>query len=71
MKARKRISSKQFDAAFDAGENVAAHLDVTRATRPGHRQQRLSVDAPPGWWSGSTVRRGGWASERTPPTQTR
>lgn len=45
-KPGKRISTQQFDAAFDAGKDIAAHLDVTEAKRPGHTSQRLSVDAP-------------------------
>src|SRR5262249_12529133 len=46
MKGRKTISSKQFDAAFDAGDDVSTHLDTRKARRPGLEQQRLSVDAP-------------------------
>jgi hypothetical protein len=45
--ARKRIiTTEAFDAKFDAGEDIAAHLDTARAARPGHRPLRLSVDAP-------------------------
>jgi hypothetical protein len=46
MKGRKMLSSRQFDAKFDAGEDVTPHLDMERARRPGQRPQRLSVDAP-------------------------
>jgi hypothetical protein len=46
MKPRRAISSKQFDAKFDAGEDVTSHLDLARARRPGQKPQRLSVDAP-------------------------
>jgi hypothetical protein len=46
MVRRKVISSEQLDAAFDAGKDVSAHLDVARGRRPGLEQQRLSVDAP-------------------------
>lgn len=46
MKARKPIPSKQFDAKFNAGEDITPHLDTARAQRPGQKPQRLSVDAP-------------------------
>jgi hypothetical protein len=39
MKARK------FDEQFDRGEDVTAHLDLTRARRPG-LVQRVNVDFP-------------------------
>jgi hypothetical protein len=40
MKARK------FDEQFDRGEDVTAHLDLTRARRPGLVQRRVNVDFP-------------------------
>lgn len=48
MKSRKTrtLSSDAFDKAFDAGEDIARHLDVAKARRPGLESQRLSVDAP-------------------------
>jgi len=47
MKAKKGlVTAAVFDAAFDAGDDVAGHLDVARARRPGLEPQRLSVDAP-------------------------
>jgi hypothetical protein len=48
MKSRKTrsLSTDAFDKAFDAGEDIARHLDVTKARRPGLESQRLSVDAP-------------------------
>jgi hypothetical protein len=30
----------------DAGEDVSPHLDLTKATRPGRRVQRVNVDFP-------------------------
>jgi len=32
--------------AFDAGKNVSRHLDLSKARRPGHEQQRVNVDFP-------------------------
>ena len=46
MARKKTITTEEFDAKFDAGEDVSVHLDASRATRPGHRPLRLSVDAP-------------------------
>jgi hypothetical protein len=46
MKARRPLSTRQFDAKFDAGEDITPHLDMGRARRPGQKPQRLSVDAP-------------------------
>ena len=40
------MKARDFDKAFDAGEDVTRHLDVSRARRPGHEQQRVNVDFP-------------------------
>ena len=46
MKAKTRLTSKTFDARFDAGGDITPQLDRAKATRPGRVAQRLSVDAP-------------------------
>jgi hypothetical protein len=40
------MKARDFDKAFDAGKDVTRHLDVSRARRPGHEQQRVNVDFP-------------------------
>jgi hypothetical protein len=30
----------------DAGEDLSVHLDLAKATRPGHEVQRVNVDFP-------------------------
>lgn len=40
------MKSKQFDAAFDRGEDITSALDVTRARRPQLEQRRVNVDFP-------------------------
>ena len=41
----KKISAEEFDAAFDAGEDITPHLDFDRATRPGYIERRRQVQA--------------------------
>jgi hypothetical protein len=43
---KKYITAAEFDEQFDAGEDVSAHYDVEKATRPGLEQRRVSVDFP-------------------------
>ena len=45
-KHRKKITAKEFDRKFDAGEDVSAYLDFSRATRPAHAKNRVNVDIP-------------------------
>ena len=40
------MKAKEFDAKFDAGEDVSKHLDLSKARRPGHEQKRVNVDFP-------------------------
>ena len=40
------LSAARLDAMYDAGENLTAHLDLARATRPGRQTQRVNVDFP-------------------------
>ncbi len=44
-KAR-RISAARLDAMHDAGADLSAHMDLTRASRPGRTVQRVNVDFP-------------------------
>ncbi len=44
MKAR--VKAKDFDRKFDRGEDVSAHLDLSKARRPGEDQRRVNVDFP-------------------------
>ena len=45
MKAKK-IKAHDFDAKFDAGEDISAYLDLAKARRPGREQRRVNVDLP-------------------------
>lgn len=40
------MKAKEFDRKFDAGQDISADLDVSRAQRPGQRQRRVNVDFP-------------------------
>ena len=40
------MKAKELDAKFDAGEDIAAYLDLSRTRRPGHEQKRVNVDFP-------------------------
>ncbi len=40
------MKSREFDSAFDRGEDVTAALDMTRARRPQQAQRRVNVDFP-------------------------
>ena len=40
------MKAREFDKKFDAGEDVTRHLDLSKARRPGHAQQRVNVDFP-------------------------
>ena len=43
---RKKMSAATLDAMHDAGVNLSAHMDLTKATRPGRAVQRVNVDFP-------------------------
>ena len=43
---KKYITAEEFDAQFDAGEDLSAHYDLEQAVRPGLEQRRVSVDFP-------------------------
>ena len=40
------MKAKRLDAKFDAGEDITAHLDLSKASRLGHLQRRVNVDFP-------------------------
>ena len=40
------MKARDFDKKFDAGDDVSRHLDLSKARRPGHAQQRVNVDFP-------------------------
>jgi len=40
------MKAKTFDAQFDQGKDVTAHLDLSRARRPGEEPRRVNVDFP-------------------------
>lgn len=39
-------TSKDFDQAFDSGEDILDDLDLSTARRPGEEQKRVNVDFP-------------------------
>ena len=40
------MKAKEFDRKFESGKNVMAHLDLSKAIRPGQGQKRVNVDFP-------------------------
>ena len=42
----KRMSAASLDALHDAGVDLAAHMDLASARRPGREVQRVNVDFP-------------------------
>lgn len=40
------MKARDFDAAFDDGNDVTEHLDVSRAIRPNREIKRVNVDFP-------------------------
>jgi hypothetical protein len=40
------LGAAHLDEMHDAGEDLSAHLDLERATRPGREVQRVNVDFP-------------------------
>ena len=42
----KTLTAEEFDARFDAGEDMTPHMDWERARRPGRDVQRVNVDFP-------------------------
>ena len=42
------MKAKDFDAAFDDGEDITSQLDLSKKRRPELKQKRVNVDFP-GW----------------------
>jgi hypothetical protein len=42
----KALSAAELDAMHDAGADLSAHMDLSKATRPGRAVQRVNVDFP-------------------------
>jgi hypothetical protein len=42
----KALSAAELDARHDAGVDLSAHMDLTKAARPGRAVQRVNVDFP-------------------------
>ncbi len=40
------MKAKKFDTDFDAGKDVSAALDLSKARRPKQAQKRVNVDFP-------------------------
>ena len=40
------MKAKDFDEAFEDGEDISRELDLTRARRPRHDIKRVNVDFP-------------------------
>ncbi len=40
------MKAKEFDRAFDEGEDITRQLDLTKARRPEQEQKRVNVDFP-------------------------
>lgn len=42
----KALSASELDAMHDASVDLSAHIDLTKAVRPGRAVQRVNVDFP-------------------------
>lgn len=40
------MKASEFDAKFDAGENISAAVDWSKAKRPNDQAKRVNVDFP-------------------------
>jgi hypothetical protein len=40
------ISADEFDRRFDEGEDMADHVDWSKAARPGREMKRVNLDMP-------------------------
>ena len=40
------MKAEDLDRKFDQGENITAHLDLSKAVRPNQTQKRVNVDFP-------------------------
>lgn len=46
MKQTNKITAKEFDRRFEAGEDISEFVDWKSARRPGREAQRVNVDFP-------------------------
>jgi hypothetical protein len=46
MSTKPTITTEEFDRAFDDGEDVLHHFDLTQARRPNLEPRRVTVDLP-------------------------
>jgi hypothetical protein len=42
----KKVSATEFDAKFDAGDDISDFVDWSRMRRPGREVRRVNVDFP-------------------------
>src|SRR5262245_31210777 len=42
----KPLAAARLDELHDSGQDLSAHLDLVKATRPGREVQRVNVDFP-------------------------
>jgi hypothetical protein len=40
------MKAEELDKKFDAGDDISAYLDISKARRPGQEQKRVNVDFP-------------------------
>lgn len=40
------MKAKDFDKKFDSGEDITAHLDLSKARRPEQTAKRVNIDFP-------------------------
>jgi len=40
------MKAKDFDKKFESGEDITAHLDLSRARRPEQDSKRVNIDFP-------------------------
>ncbi|MEN9991367.1 MAG: hypothetical protein RLZZ224_1069 [Verrucomicrobiota bacterium] len=46
VKKKDPITAEELERRFDAGEDISAYLDWSKAKRPGLEQRRVNVDLP-------------------------
>lgn len=46
MKKTSTITSEEFDAKFDRGEDISEYIDMSTIKRPGLDARRVNVDFP-------------------------
>ncbi len=46
MKRKSTMTAKEFDARFDAGDDISEFIDTNTITRPGLEARRVNVDFP-------------------------